>query len=184
VLTLDIFIHLDAVDRRQWDGAPDDRPLSELGRRQGERLAEELGATAISALVSSPALRCRASLEALAARTRLPIEVAPGFKDTGGYQAPAGWGNAERPGPDPLGGAQAAGSAFAALTDLRARFPDGRVILCSYGDIVPALLAFLSGAHGIDMPARNNRKGVIFTVRTDGRSTALETRDAPGDFPQ
>lgn len=184
MLALDIFIHLETADRKQWTGASDDRPLTDLGRRQGERMAELLGTTPIAALVSSPALRCRQSLQALATRTGLTVEVVAGFKDTGGYQAPAGWRNADKPGPDPLGGAQSAGSAFAALTEIQGRFPHGRVVLCSYGDIVPALLAFLSGAYGAEMPPRNNKKGAIFTVHIDGTSATLESRDAPVDFPQ
>ena len=43
-LTLDIFIHMDAVGRQDWTGAPDDRPLTDLGRKQSERIADEPGA--------------------------------------------------------------------------------------------------------------------------------------------
>jgi broad specificity phosphatase PhoE len=184
VFTLEIFIHLEAADRNEWKGAPDDRPLTDVGRKQGERIAEELSAQPVDALVSSPALRCRESLEALAAKTGLSIEVVPGFKDTSGYKAPEGWGNADRTGPDPLGGAQSAGSAYAALSELVERFPDRRVVLCSYGDIVPALLAFLSGAYGVDMPAKNNKKGAIFSVQIEGKSVTLATAEPSAGFPQ
>ena len=183
VFTLDIFIHLDAVDRNEWQGAPDDRPLTELGGTQAVFIADHLASAPISALVSSPALRCRQSLESLAALTGLSIEVEPGFKDTRGYRAPEGWGNPDRPA-DPLGGAQSAGSAYSAFASLMERFPDGRVVLCSYGDIVPALLAFLSGAFGVEMPPKNNDKGAIFSIQTDGHQATLQTRDAPSDFPK
>ena len=153
MLNLDIFIHLDAVDRKQWQGAADDRPLTDLGRQQAERMAEILAAQPVRAIFSSPAARCRESLEPLAEKLGLPIVVLPGFKDTQGYKAPAGWDNPDRPGAAPLGGAQSAGSAFAALKEIEAQVPAGRAVLCSYGDIVPALLAFLSGASGVDMPA-------------------------------
>jgi len=182
VFTLETFIHLDAVGRNEWKGVPDDRPLTSLGQKQGERIARTLAASPVDALVSSPALRCRQSLEALSAATGLDIAVMPGFRDTLGYRAPEGWGKDGQP--DPLGGAQSAGSAFAALSELHGRYPSGRVILCSYGDIVPALLAFISGRYGVDMPAWNMRKGVVFAVQLDGEHATLATRDAPPDFPE
>lgn len=182
MFTLETFIHLEAVDRKEWKGVPDDRPLTPLGRKQAERIAQALAGAPIDALVSSPALRCRQSLEALAATTGLDVEVMPGFRDTLGYQAPEGWGSGDRA--DPLGGAQSAGSAFAALSRLHERYPSGRVILCSYGDIIPALLAFISGYYGVDMPPRSRRRGAVFAVGLDAAHATLATRDAPADFPE
>jgi 8-oxo-dGTP diphosphatase len=184
MLTLDMFIHFDAVDRKQWQGAADDRPLTDVGRLQAERMVQELDAEPVHAIFSSPAVRCRQSLEPLSNHLNLPIVVLAGFKDTLGYRAPAGWENPDRPGPDPLGGAQSAGSAFAALQEIRRQVPDGRAVLCSYGDIVPALLAFLSGSWGVGMPARNNQKGVLFSVRFDRATGALVSRQPAVDFPR
>ena len=183
-LTLDIFIHMDAVGRNDWTGEADERPLTELGRKQSEQIAEQLLAKPVDAIFSSPAARCRESLEPLAGRTGLQVQVMPGFKDTRGYRAPAGWENPERQGGDPLGGAQSAGSAYAALHQIRESVPNGRAVLCSYGDIVPALLAFLSGAYGVEMPGRNNKKGAVFTVVLEGDKARLEGHDAAADFPQ
>lgn len=180
MFTLEIFIHVDAVGRGEWTGAPDDRPLTDLGHKQAERMAQILTVDPIDALVSSPALRCRESLQPLAAATGLDIEVVPGFRDTHGYRAPDGWG---KDGPDPLGGAFSAGSAYAAFSDLQQRYASGRVVLCSYGDIVPALLAFLSGQYGEQMPPRNMAKGVVFAVQLEEGRATLTTRDAPADFP-
>ena len=182
--TLDIFIHMDAVNRNEWQGAGDDRPLTDLGRQQAERIAESLGSQKVDGLFSSPAARCTQSLEALSKKSGLPVEVLPGFKDTQGYKAPAGWENPNREGPDPLGGAESAGSAYAALRQIQAKVPEGRAVLCSYGDIVPALMAFLAGANGTQMPARNNKKGAVFTVVLDGDKATLSGSDAPADFPQ
>jgi broad specificity phosphatase PhoE len=75
VLTLDMFIHVDDVDRNQWRGAPDDRPLTELGQQQAERLAQELGAEPLQAIYSSQAQRCRESLAPLSGRVGLPVVV-------------------------------------------------------------------------------------------------------------
>jgi 8-oxo-dGTP diphosphatase len=184
MLTLDMFIHMDAVDRKQWQGAPDDRPLTALGTQQAERIAEELGSQGVDALFSSPALRCRQSLEPLCGKVGRPIEILPGFRDTLGYRAPRGWEHPDRPGADPLGGAYSAGSAFAALQEIRTRVPDGRAVLCSYGDIVPALLAFLAGVWQIEMPPRNDRKGAVFTVVLDGPTGTMTARGPLPGFPQ
>ena len=184
-LTLEIFIHMDAVNRNEWTGHGDERPLTELGKQQSQRIADELTAGGpIAALYSSPAVRCRESLAPLSERLGLPVQIAPLFKDTSGYKAPAGWERGDGKGPDPLGGASSAGSAYRSLMNMREALPDGsRAVLCSYGDIVPALLAFLSGANGIEMPPRLDKKGALYTVMFDGNKATLSHRDASQDFP-
>jgi 8-oxo-dGTP diphosphatase len=183
-LTLDIFIHLEAVDRNAWEGPGDERPLTDLGKRQSEAMARLLLADGpVQALLSSPARRCRETLAPLAATTGLPVEVLPGFRDTLGYRAPAGWENPERPGPDPLGGAYSAGAAFAAFESVRRRQSLERAVLCSYGDIVPAFIAFLAGRHGVDVPPRSNARGYLYRLRFAGESLSMEARPAPSDFP-
>ena len=183
--TLEIFIHMDAVARNEWTGPGDERPLTELGRQQSQRIADELTAVGpITALYSSPALRCRASLEPLSQTLGLHVQVAPGFKDTLGYRAPAGWERGDGKGPDPLGGAASAGSAYRALLDIRDALPDGsRAVLCSYGDIVPALLAFVAGANGTAMPPRLDKKGALYAIALDGDVATIAHRDASEGFP-
>lgn len=184
-LTLEIFIHMDAVNRNEWTGPGDARPLTELGRRQAERLAEEIAAGGpVTALYSSPAVRCTESMEAFARRFGLPVIVEPRFKDTQGYKAPAGWERGDGKGPDPLGGAQSAGTAYAALREIAdAMGADGRAVLCSYGDIVPALLALLSGLHGFEMPPRLDKKGAVYTLVRDNGKVSVSYRDASAGFP-
>jgi phosphohistidine phosphatase SixA len=159
MLTVDIFIHTDAIDRKQWQGPPDDRPLTDLGRRQAERIAEELGAQPMQAIYSSQAVRCRDSLQPLARSFNLPILILRGFQDT-------------------------AESAFAALQEIHSALPEGRAVLCSYGDVVPALLTFLAASWGVAAPPRDNRKGAVFTLRFDGASGSLESRAPGADFPE
>jgi len=182
-LTLEIFIHMDAVGRQGWTGDPDERPLTELGKQQSERIAQELTASPVNGVFSSPALRCRESLEPLVKKTGLPVQVMSGFRDTLGYKAPAGWENPNRQGPDPLGGAYSAGSAVAAFNEIKRQIPNGHAVLCSYGDIVPALLSFIAGAHGLDMPPKLDAKGAIYTLVMDGDKASLSGRDAPAGFP-
>ena len=74
-LTLDVFVHLDAVDRNEWQGSPDDRPLTDHGAEQADRVADALNTARVDAIYSSPVLRCRQSVEPLAILHAMPIEV-------------------------------------------------------------------------------------------------------------
>jgi phosphohistidine phosphatase SixA len=66
--------HAHAVNKRAWSGSDRERPLSERGFRQAEALVEPLAAVAVRRLLSSPALRCRQTLDPLAQRLGMPIE--------------------------------------------------------------------------------------------------------------
>jgi broad specificity phosphatase PhoE len=182
---LDVVIHMDAVSRQAWSGPPDARPLTELGRRQAEHIAGVLAADGVDGLFSSVANRCRQSLEPLSALTSLPIVAAPDFRDTAGYRAPAGWEAPEGAAAHPLGGALAAGSASRGLKRIEAAVGDGRGVLCSYGDIVPALLAFLAGAHDLTVPGRSafNEKGVVFRITVERDVVAVTSAAPPPGFP-
>jgi 8-oxo-dGTP diphosphatase len=158
MLTLEVFIHMDAVDRNAWQGAADDRPLTPLGERQSERIADELTSKPVQAIYSSQAVRCRDSLAPLAARTGLPVQVLVEFQDT-------------------------AEKALGALNEIYAALPDGRAVLCSYGDVVPALLNHLTSAWGQPNPTRDTRKGALFTLRYEGASGSVEARGPSAEFP-
>jgi len=148
---------MDAVDRNSWQGASDDRPLTPLGERQSERIAEELTAEPVQAIYSSQALRCRASLAPLSDRLGMPVQVLTEFQDT-------------------------ADKALGALREMHAAVPEGRAVLCSYGDVVPALLNYLTSAWGQPNPERDTRKGAVFTLRYDGTSGSVETRGPSAEF--
>ena len=66
--------HADAVNKRAWKGPDRERPLTERGFQQAEALVEPLSAAPLRRLLSSPALRCRQTLDPLARRLGLPIE--------------------------------------------------------------------------------------------------------------
>jgi broad specificity phosphatase PhoE len=68
--------HGKAGDRSQWDGPDDLRPLSKPGRRQAEGLVEQLEDAPIEHVVTSPFVRCRQTVEPLAERRRLPVDLA------------------------------------------------------------------------------------------------------------
>jgi broad specificity phosphatase PhoE len=157
--TLDLFIHLETVDRNTWQGAPDDRPLNEVGARQAEALATDLTSAPVDAIYSSVAVRCQQSLQPLSAKTGLPITLLPNFQDT-------------------------AEKALSEVEQIHSAHPEGRVIVCSYGDVIPALLANLAERYHVSPLARDNRRGVIFRVTYDDASGGLAVREPPADFPK
>jgi broad specificity phosphatase PhoE len=73
--------HACAGDKTKWPGPDDERPLDEVGRQQALALADLLAtspassASSIRRIVSSPALRCRQSVEPLARKLGLTIEL-------------------------------------------------------------------------------------------------------------
>ncbi len=180
--TLEILVHLEPTAREGWPSSDDDRPLNDLGMRQAEKLAEELGK--VDAVFSSSAVRCRQSVEPLAKKLGLPVVVLPEFQIAAGYAAPAGWGRADSSGPDPLGGAVSAGFAQASLNRVLEQLPSGgRAVICSYGDIIPVLLALLSGAYDVEMPKRVNGRGSIYTVVLGDDKATMQSRGPAAGFP-
>jgi 8-oxo-dGTP diphosphatase len=183
-LTVELVAHADAGDRTRWAGDQDDRPLSDLGRRQAARLADALAAGPVDGLYASPARRCKETLAPLATRSGASLTVLPELRETFGFVPPPGWSeSATTPPGGPLGGAFAAGRAWTALTRIRAAHPAGRVVVCSHGDLVPALAAFLVGAFGLALPAPHDRRGGWYTLVVAGDLVDAHLRDVLPDFP-
>ena len=66
--------HARAGERDEWEGDDGLRPLDEKGRRQAQRLVEELVPLGVTRIVSSPYVRCTQTVEPLADALGLPIE--------------------------------------------------------------------------------------------------------------
>ena len=188
--TFEIFAHLDVVGRQGWQGDTEERPLTEVGRRQAERIAEELlAAGPVNGVFASTNTRCRQSVEPLAKRAGTEVKDAPGF------QAPPNQAFGQGDGSNPLNPAYQAGSTYADLRKIQAGLPNGRFVICSNGgDIISSLLAFLAGTRGLEVPAQlevslgggtaDLRRGNVSTVVLDGDEVILRQRVAAPDFPQ
>lgn len=107
--------HAKAGERRVWDDDDELRPLSRRGWKQAERLGERLAGLHASSLVSSPYVRCVQTLEPLA--IRLGTEV---VQDRRLFE----------------------GEPFEPVLELLNEVDDGAV-LCSHGDIIPAVVQAL-----------------------------------------
>jgi 8-oxo-dGTP diphosphatase len=66
--------HAHAGHQGRWPGPDDDRPLSGRGRREAAALLATVPNGSVSRLVSSPLLRCRATLAPLAEHLGLAVE--------------------------------------------------------------------------------------------------------------
>ncbi|MGC2241228.1 MAG: NUDIX hydrolase [Acidimicrobiia bacterium] len=105
--------HGNAGNRQKWDGIDEDRPLTKSGKRQAKAIAESLLTAGIERVVTSPYQRCVQTVEPLAAAVGAEIEVSDALAeeaDIDGSYALA----------DSLIGANA--------------------VLCSHGDVIPALV--------------------------------------------
>ena len=144
--------HAQAGDRRRWKGPDEERPLSRKGRRQAEHLAAMLANEEIDTIWSSPFLRCRQTVEPLAERLGLPVEVAAELAEGNG----------------------ATGVLKLALN------ADGNSVMCTHGDVIDALLDHL--AHeGIDLGKKPRcTKGSTWVLELrDGRVVAARYLPAP-----
>ena len=105
--------HAKAGSRRKWDGPDDQRPLSDPGRAQAEALAEWLADEGIVRVESSPFVRCRQTVEPLAARLQLPVDLADSLAE---------------------------GAPTQETLRLIEKFGDEHVVLCTHGDVVSNVL--------------------------------------------
>ncbi|MGX6604102.1 NUDIX hydrolase [Micromonosporaceae bacterium Da 78-11] len=117
--------HAHAGERKKWTGNDALRPVDAQGRQQAERIGAVLALLRPARLFAATPLRCKQTLEPLAAATGLPIVVDGAFAEPPEAQdAPA-----------------KAKSAVPRLLDLRA---GGVPVICSQGKVMPWLLAALA----------------------------------------
>ncbi len=131
--------HADAKSRQRWAQDDDLRPLSRRGRDQADGLIALFDGTEVTRLVSSPAVRCRQTLEPLAAQLGLEVEHEPRLWE---------------------------GASTRAARDLLDEVGD-HAVLCSHGDLIPDLLNQLIG-EGMDAVGRDCKKGSTWVLERDG----------------
>ena len=73
--------HAKAGSRGHWTGDDRQRPLSKKGIKQAEALVEILAPFPITAIYSSPFLRCVETVEPLARARKLPVKETPSLAE-------------------------------------------------------------------------------------------------------
>ena len=134
--------------------------INAQGQRQAHALADRLAAVPLAALYCTPRERTLQTVQPIAAQRGMPVAVEAAFDeiDFGRWagltfeqlDAEPGWRDwVERRGSaTPPGGERFAGvpvRAMEGLQRLRARHPDGNVLVVSHGDVIKAVLASLLG---------------------------------------
>jgi 8-oxo-dGTP diphosphatase len=114
--TLLLVRHGNAGSRAEWDGDDSLRPLSNRGEHQATAIADALSDRSIERILTSPYRRCRQTVEPLAAMLNLKIE--------------------ER---DEL----AEGTGHRPARDLCRELIGINAVLCSHGDVIPAVLDWM-----------------------------------------
>ena len=128
--------HVKAGDRSRWEGPDEERPASKPGRAQAVALADRLEHERVSALISSPSVRCVQTLEPLAERLGLDVEIDKRLAED---------------------------SRLDAVLAVVSEVPD-RAVLCSHGDVIPELIEALV-RRGMEVTnARDWRKATVWVL--------------------
>jgi 8-oxo-dGTP diphosphatase len=163
VTTIELVRHAKAAARNDWWGRPDrDRPLTESGHDQSRALRRELEAgPPIAALYSSPLTRCTQTLEPLAGALGQEIVEVEGLAEAMTLPVLDG-GDAW------VASAWLAGRALSLLNQIVRDHEGARVVACSHGDVIPAVMAALAGRDGLPMTDVRCQKGARYTLTFDG----------------
>ena len=81
--------HAKARKRSDWDGDDVQRPLTNTGMAQAESLAAVLTAYGVQRIVSSPAVRCLATVQPFATASGLPVSQEPALTEAAFADDPA-----------------------------------------------------------------------------------------------
>lgn len=158
--------HAEAGKSEKWAGDDDLRPLTTTGRRQAEALRTLLALFGARRVYSAPPLRCRQSVEGIAADLRVPIITESRLSEDG-YWA------------DPPAGLDR-------LVEIAAE-PGGPAVVCSQGGVIPDLVRTLTGKAGLQLPdvhtAKGSYWGLFFRIgpillAADYNDDAVRGRDA------
>jgi phosphohistidine phosphatase SixA len=152
-MTIYLVRHAKAGSRRDWSKDDDLRPLSPVGQRQAERIAAALADVGATRVVSSPFVRCRQTLDPIAQRLRLPLELS-----------------------DEL----AEGAPLTDTLRFLEKMADETTVLCTHGDVVANVIEHLTSA-GVAIDDERLEKGSIWELDTrDGEIVGAHYRPPPG----
>jgi phosphohistidine phosphatase SixA len=132
--------HAKAGSRSGWVGPDESRPLTRAGKEQAEGIMRALAEQPVPRALSSPYRRCVETMQPLAIKLGLPVEMV---------------------------GALAEGESAGRVIELLTALPDNSV-LCSHGDIIPAVIDVLA-SRGMAIEGEPDwRKGVTWVLERDG----------------
>jgi 8-oxo-(d)GTP phosphatase len=148
-----LFRHTTAGERSRWKGRDEDRSLTKKGWREADAIASSLADAGIERILSSPYERCVQSVKPLAKLIKAPVEISPLL--------------AEEPDID---------AAYALIDGLIGT----NAVVCSHGDVIPAIINRMMWA-GLTLDSRFYcSKGSIWVVGVEeGKFTNAHYRPPP-----
>ncbi len=132
--------HATAGERSAWAGDDRLRPLDERGRQQAQALVEQLSEYPVTRVLSSPYVRCVQSVEPLARARGLVVEETARLAE----------GHAEQ--------------TVSLIGELH-----GTTVLCTHGDVVPAVLDAILPGDG----HQQSKKGSTWVLEVAGPDVAV-----------
>jgi 8-oxo-dGTP pyrophosphatase MutT (NUDIX family)/phosphohistidine phosphatase SixA len=139
--------HASAGERASWTGDDQMRPLDELGHQQAAALAGILPLFGPTTLISAEPMRCQQTLNPLAQALNLVVQLDSRFNEGGSPEEAA--------------------DLLRALSD-----PDGAVVVCSQGGLIPDVVRQLNGqAAGRYRTAKGEGWALSFA---EGRLAAID----------
>ena len=173
--TIHLVRHASAGQRGGYDQGPDrDRPLDDVGRQQAQLIADVIGP--VDSIVSSTFARCVQTVKPLADANGIPVETDEALEELTGVpitEAGSAWVT-----PAWLGGR--------ALGLVERLLVTGvpRIVLCSHGDVVPALMAALAGRDRLGLSDVRCRKAGRYVLEfVDGHCVRAELAPPPDTSP-
>jgi broad specificity phosphatase PhoE len=135
-VTVYLVRHAKAGSRKAWKGDDELRPLSKAGKAQARALAKLLAGAGITRIFSSPHLRCRQTVEPLAQRIGVDIELSDALRE---------------------------GAPLADSLRLVEKVAGENAALCTHGDVLGNLL--MHYAHlGVDLETDRIEKGSVWAL--------------------
>jgi phosphohistidine phosphatase SixA len=132
--------HAKAGSRNGWIGPDDARPLTRAGREQAEGIMRALADRPVPRALSSPYRRCVDTVQPLATKLGIKVEIV---------------------------GLLAEGKSATAVIELLTALPEDSV-LCSHGDVIPAVIDELA-SRGMAIEGDPDwRKGATWVLERDG----------------
>ncbi|MFZ9924579.1 MAG: SixA phosphatase family protein [Ilumatobacteraceae bacterium] len=151
--------HAKAGSRSDFDGNDIDRPLTVAGHKQALDLCRRLAAVTPSVGVSSPYLRCVQTIEPLALALDVHVTIDERLAEFGSDRV----------------------EADAVLLDLLYDLPD-RAVMCSHGDVIPAIIEhFVAAGMRVDGAPQWGKGSVWVLERVDGRFVEAHAWPPPHD---
>jgi len=138
-MTVYMVRHAKAGSRSAWTDPDDLRPLTKAGRRQAAAIADAIAGDGVTRVLSSPYVRCRQTVEPLAERLRLPVDLSDALEE---------------------------GAPLVDTLALLDKLGDEPAVLCTHGDVLGALLDHCT-RQGVHLDDDRLEKGSTWVFGTE-----------------